>query len=187
MLPSSACLKNQTHHIRHFHFLCLSYLPITDPSPFTLHLWPQPLTVSRLATNNGHFMTAILGITDPIHRQKISLKAMDVVLFGPPKRELCALDEWKIACYDNCLLLLCFSPEFLLFFFFFHQPGIMLLYSLLIFFLNTSIHLLIISIFLFAFHFLGVNWSSLSLTLSFLHHQLYLCMCMMFACLLLSL
>lgn len=26
-----------------------------------------------------------LGIKDPIHRQKITLKAMDVVLFGPPK------------------------------------------------------------------------------------------------------
>lgn len=31
-----------------------------------------------------HYLT-ILGIKDPIHKQKISLKAMDVVLFGPPK------------------------------------------------------------------------------------------------------
>ncbi|KRT86399.1 hypothetical protein AMK59_44, partial [Oryctes borbonicus] len=28
---------------------------------------------------------SMLGIKDPIHKQKISLKAMDVVLFGPPK------------------------------------------------------------------------------------------------------
>jgi stromal interaction molecule 1 len=30
-------------------------------------------------------MTKILGVTNPIHRSKMSLKAMDVVLFGPPK------------------------------------------------------------------------------------------------------
>lgn len=50
----------------------------------------------RLATNNGHFMTAILGITDPIHRQKISLKAMDVVLFGPPKPMHNYLKDWLL-------------------------------------------------------------------------------------------
>lgn len=31
-----------------------------------------------------HYLS-YLGIKDPIHKQKISLKAMDVVLFGPPK------------------------------------------------------------------------------------------------------
>lgn len=31
-----------------------------------------------------HYLSYI-GIKDPIHKQKISLKAMDVVLFGPPK------------------------------------------------------------------------------------------------------
>jgi len=31
------------------------------------------------------FLTKQLGITNPIHRSKITLKAMDVVLFGPPK------------------------------------------------------------------------------------------------------
>ncbi|XP_022079407.1 stromal interaction molecule 1-like isoform X3 [Acanthaster planci] len=41
--------------------------------------------IPRLAINSAQFLTSILGITDPIHRQKISLKAMDVVLFGPPK------------------------------------------------------------------------------------------------------
>jgi len=30
-------------------------------------------------------LTNVLGIKDPIHKQKIALKAMDVVLFGPPK------------------------------------------------------------------------------------------------------
>ncbi|XP_017786217.1 PREDICTED: stromal interaction molecule homolog isoform X2 [Nicrophorus vespilloides] len=38
----------------------------------------------RLAANNMHYLS-MLGIKDPIHKQKISLKAMDVVLFGPPK------------------------------------------------------------------------------------------------------
>ncbi|ENN72286.1 hypothetical protein YQE_11068, partial [Dendroctonus ponderosae] len=40
--------------------------------------------VPRLAVNNANYL-GILGIKDPIHKQKISLKAMDVVLFGPPK------------------------------------------------------------------------------------------------------
>lgn len=40
---------------------------------------------SRLAVNNMHYLNNILGIKDPIHKQKIALKAMDIVLFGPPK------------------------------------------------------------------------------------------------------
>lgn len=31
------------------------------------------------------YLTKVIGITNPIHRSKITLKAMDVVLFGPPK------------------------------------------------------------------------------------------------------
>lgn len=31
------------------------------------------------------YLNNVLGIKDPIHKQKIALKAMDVVLFGPPK------------------------------------------------------------------------------------------------------
>ncbi|XP_003696263.1 stromal interaction molecule homolog isoform X1 [Apis florea] len=42
-------------------------------------------TLPRLAVNNMHYLTNVLGIKDPIHKQKIALKAMDVVLFGPPK------------------------------------------------------------------------------------------------------
>lgn len=30
-------------------------------------------------------LLSVLGIKDPIHKQKIALKAMDAVLFGPPK------------------------------------------------------------------------------------------------------
>ncbi|XP_011501914.1 PREDICTED: stromal interaction molecule homolog isoform X2 [Ceratosolen solmsi marchali] len=42
-------------------------------------------TLPRLAVNNMHYVSNVLGIKDPIHKQKIALKAMDVVLFGPPK------------------------------------------------------------------------------------------------------
>ncbi|CAK9815646.1 Stromal interaction molecule homolog [Anthophora quadrimaculata] len=42
-------------------------------------------TLPRLAVNNMHYLGNVLGIKDPIHKQKIALKAMDVVLFGPPK------------------------------------------------------------------------------------------------------
>ncbi|CAH1996215.1 unnamed protein product [Acanthoscelides obtectus] len=44
----------------------------------------------RLAVDDGKYLT-ILGIKDPIHKRKIALKAMDVVLFGPPKD----LTGWK--------------------------------------------------------------------------------------------
>ncbi|XP_058831926.1 stromal interaction molecule homolog isoform X3 [Topomyia yanbarensis] len=39
----------------------------------------------RLAVNNMHYVSNVLGIKDPIHKQKIALKAMDAVLFGPPR------------------------------------------------------------------------------------------------------
>ncbi|XP_046665279.1 stromal interaction molecule homolog isoform X3 [Homalodisca vitripennis] len=42
-------------------------------------------TLPRLAVSNMQYLSNVLGIKDPIHKQKIALKAMDVVLFGPPK------------------------------------------------------------------------------------------------------
>ncbi|XP_071452395.1 stromal interaction molecule homolog isoform X2 [Hetaerina americana] len=42
-------------------------------------------SLPRLAVNNMQYLTKVLGIHDPIHKQKITLKAMDVVLFGAPK------------------------------------------------------------------------------------------------------
>jgi stromal interaction molecule 1 len=41
----------------------------------------------RLAVNNMHYINNVLGIKDTIHKQKIALKAMDAVLFGPPRGE----------------------------------------------------------------------------------------------------
>lgn len=43
------------------------------------------LLMFRLAVHNMHYVSNVLGIRDPIHKQKIALKAMDVVLFGPPR------------------------------------------------------------------------------------------------------
>uniref|UniRef100_A0A146KQY1 Stromal interaction molecule n=1 Tax=Lygus hesperus TaxID=30085 RepID=A0A146KQY1_LYGHE len=42
-------------------------------------------TLPRLAVSDMRYLTNVLGIKEPIHKQKIALKAMDVVLFGPPK------------------------------------------------------------------------------------------------------
>jgi len=39
----------------------------------------------RLACLQSPFLPATLGIKDPIHKQKIALKALDLVLFGSPK------------------------------------------------------------------------------------------------------
>ncbi|XP_066137742.1 stromal interaction molecule homolog [Euwallacea fornicatus] len=64
------------------------HLPQYVPN-FVLHK-VKGANLPRLAVNNGNYL-GILGIKDPIHKQKISLKAMDVVLFGPPKEGI----TWK--------------------------------------------------------------------------------------------
>ena len=56
------------------------YFPIFNPRCFLI----TKMMNSRLATNN-QFISTVLKIKDPIHIKKISLKAMDAVLFGPPK------------------------------------------------------------------------------------------------------
>lgn len=38
----------------------------------------------RLAVNNATMMGTVLKMTDRSHRQKLQLKALDTVLFGPP-------------------------------------------------------------------------------------------------------
>ena len=42
----------------------------------------------RIAVNNHHYISRDLGIKNPVHKHKLSLKAMDVVLFGPPKSKI---------------------------------------------------------------------------------------------------
>ncbi|CAH1778415.1 unnamed protein product [Owenia fusiformis] len=43
-------------------------------------------SLPRIASNNAQYLTKILGIKNNVNRQKLCLKAMDVVLFGPPKK-----------------------------------------------------------------------------------------------------
>jgi len=50
-----------------------------------------------LATSETSFLTKRLGITNPIHKSKITLKAMDVVLFGPPKEPNNLLKDMLVA------------------------------------------------------------------------------------------
>jgi len=44
------------------------------------------LWIDRIASNEPSFMSAFLKIQDQQHKQKLKLKALDVVLFGPPTR-----------------------------------------------------------------------------------------------------
>lgn len=44
-----------------------------------------------------HYVSTVLGIRDPIHKQKIALKAMDVVLFGPPRGKHIFLAYYMLA------------------------------------------------------------------------------------------
>lgn len=64
----------------------------------------------RLATGNGQYITNVLGIKDPIHKQKIMLKAMDVVLFGPPKGKAYIHDTVKLPSNFHALVYL--PPSF---------------------------------------------------------------------------
>ena len=66
-----------------------------------------------LATSDASFLTKRLGITNPIHKSKITLKAMDVVLFGPPKEPNNLLKERMN--YYFILLLIIFMYFFLAF------------------------------------------------------------------------
>lgn len=50
-----------------------------------MQLFSSKCCILSLAVNNVQYISSVLGIKDPIHRQKIAVKAMDVVLFGPPK------------------------------------------------------------------------------------------------------
>jgi len=54
------------------------YLPVFKKNRIDGHVLP------RLALNKNQIVQHVLGITDQNHKNKIVLKAMDVVLFGPP-------------------------------------------------------------------------------------------------------
>ncbi|XP_071950677.1 stromal interaction molecule homolog [Antedon mediterranea] len=50
----------------------------------------------RLAVNHVQIMQKVLGILNPVHRHKISINAMDVVLFGPPKKPNNYIKDWTL-------------------------------------------------------------------------------------------
>ncbi|KAK8407206.1 hypothetical protein O3P69_002046 [Scylla paramamosain] len=64
---------------------------------------------SRLAANNEQFLTKVLGIKDPKHRSKITIKAMDVVLFGPPKDTGSHLKDLVLVSLLTLALIGCFK------------------------------------------------------------------------------
>ncbi len=49
-----------------------------------------------------HYLSKVVGISSPIHRSKLTLKAMDVVLFGPPRDNS---NFWKDTVLTGLLLL----------------------------------------------------------------------------------
>ncbi|XP_045130778.1 stromal interaction molecule 2-like isoform X12 [Portunus trituberculatus] len=66
-------------------------------------------TKERLAANNEQFLTKVLGIKDPKHRSKITIKAMDVVLFGPPKDTGSHLKDLVLVSLLTLALIGCFK------------------------------------------------------------------------------
>lgn len=55
----------------------------------------------RIAANEPSFMSMQLRVLDQRHKQKLNLKALDAVLFGPPLREygFCsnAANRWRVS------------------------------------------------------------------------------------------
>ncbi len=72
---------------------------------------PQYVVLFRKAGINGshlpkmaaspHFLSRVVGISSPTHRSKITLKAMDLVLFGPPRDQ----STWKDTILTSLLVL----------------------------------------------------------------------------------
>ena len=65
----------------------------------------------RLASSNT-FMVTVLGIKNPVHKQKLALKAMDTVLFGAPPSE-CRQKHLSFPCHS--LVFFVFLPILLCF------------------------------------------------------------------------
>lgn len=50
----------------------------------------------RIAANEPSFMSTQLKILDQRHKQKLNLKALDAVLFGPPLRKYAISLTWML-------------------------------------------------------------------------------------------
>jgi len=57
---------------------------------------------------NSQFLNKVVGVSNPIHRSKITLKAMDVVLFGPPKDSSNPMKDVAITSLIGLLISACF-------------------------------------------------------------------------------
>lgn len=78
----------------------------------TIFLFSVPF-LGRMAANNEQFLTKVLGIKDPKHRSKITIKAMDVVLFGPPKGQ-CGICMVILLLPFSICIQYCTVPQFVL-------------------------------------------------------------------------
>ncbi|CAL4110080.1 unnamed protein product, partial [Meganyctiphanes norvegica] len=104
--------KSQIHNFRRD-------WPVRFPSPnvtliFAYNINYNPNADSnailrKLAANNEQFITRVLGIKDPSHRSKITIKAMDAVLFGPPKEAGSHLKDLVLVTLLTLALLGCFK------------------------------------------------------------------------------
>lgn len=56
-------------------------------------------TCFSIAIQNNNFTRNVLKIKNAIHRQKISVKAMDLILFGPPKGKGTSSSWWSLTTF----------------------------------------------------------------------------------------
>lgn len=56
-------------------------------------------TCFSIAIQNNNFTRNVLKIKNAIHRQKISVKAMDLILFGPPKGKGTNSSWWSLTTF----------------------------------------------------------------------------------------
>ncbi|KAJ8984556.1 hypothetical protein NQ317_006842 [Molorchus minor] len=87
-----AWLKSEVHNwtVEQTTDWLTTYVELPQYVPNFIQYKVTGANLPRFAVNNANYL-AVLGIKDPIHKQKIALKAMDVVLFGPPKD----VPHWK--------------------------------------------------------------------------------------------
>ncbi|CAH8515481.1 unnamed protein product [Schistosoma turkestanicum] len=64
-------------------------------------------SLPRLALQNMSYLTDVLGIQNPIHKKKLMLRALDVILFGPPRQPV--LVSGNVSLVTLSLGLLCLS------------------------------------------------------------------------------
>ena len=67
-----------------FTFIYIFGITVNSQYMYTYLLTYIMLYICRIAVNS-QYVTTILGIKNPIHRQKLSVKATDLVLFGYKK------------------------------------------------------------------------------------------------------